>query len=202
MTSTLPLSLSLSQMYFIINQLVAHLPACCFFSLSIKHLLLLVWNVTLCCVLSFIGGRPWRTCLDYYTSTESGGCYQTQALSQVPCSRHATVKHKEDTAGQRQKQTAPDTDSTGQWLRKTKYISKADERGKMLNLRAIRQDIWNLRTNMPSSFITNRVFMVISRIEDKLPKMVQGRKKQSDMSDKNHSDSRAPKQPTFIKFAA
>lgn len=40
---------SLSQMYFIINQLVAHLPACCwvFFSLSIKHLLLLVWNVTL-----------------------------------------------------------------------------------------------------------------------------------------------------------
>lgn len=33
---------SLSQIYFIINQLVAHLPACCFFFLSIKHLLLLV----------------------------------------------------------------------------------------------------------------------------------------------------------------
>lgn len=166
---------SLSQMYFIINQLVAHLPACCcffFFSISIKHLLLLVWNVTLCCVLSFCGCRPWRTCLDYYTSAESVGCYQTQALSQVPRSRHATVKHKEDAAGQRQKQMAPDTDCTGQWLRKTMYISNADERGKTLNLRAIRQDIWNLRTNMPSSFITNRVFTVFSRTEDKLPKMV------------------------------
>lgn len=88
-----------TQMYFIINQSVAHLPACsCFFfyppppslSLSIKHLLLLVWNVTLhvvCCL--SVGCRPWRTCLDYYTSAHSAGCYQTHAVSQVPRCRHA-----------------------------------------------------------------------------------------------------------------
>lgn len=45
--------------------------------------------------------------------------------------------------------------------------------------------------------------MGFSRIEDKQLKWSKGeKKKQSDMSDKSHSDSCAPKQPTFIQFAA
>lgn len=44
---------------------------------------------------------------------------------------------------------------------------------------------------------------VFSRVEDKQSKMVKGElKKCFDMSDKNHPDSGAPKQPTFIHFAA
>lgn len=195
---------SLSQIYFIINQLVAHLPACCvFFSIN-KALIAFSLECDLApCALSFWGCRPWRTRLDYFTSAPSTGCYQTQALSQVPRSRHTATKHKQDAAGQRQTPTAPATrtDCTRQWLKKTMYISSAGGRGKMLNLRAIRQESRNVRTNTPSSFITNRVIMVFSRTEDKLPKRSKAEKK-ADMSDKSHSDSREPKQPTFIQFAA
>ncbi len=100
---------SLSQMYFIINQLVAHLPACFFFSIN-KALIAFSLECDLArCVLSFWGCRPWRTRLDCFTSARSTGCYQTQALSQVPRSHHTAAKHKEDAAGQRQTQTAPVT---------------------------------------------------------------------------------------------
>lgn len=120
---------SLSQMYFIINQSVAHLPACCFFPpLSIKHLLLLVLSVTLRAASpSFWGCRPWRTCLDYCTSAQSTGCYQTRALSQTPRSRHAATEREEDAAGPRRKQkNGPRntrTDCTGQGLEKSMYVS-------------------------------------------------------------------------------
>lgn len=47
---------SLSQMYFIINQLVAHLPACCFFFSINKALIAFSLECDLAhCVLSFWG---------------------------------------------------------------------------------------------------------------------------------------------------
>lgn len=82
------------------------------------------------------------------------------------------------------------------------YISGTDGGGKTLNLRAIRQESWDLRTNTPLGFITNRVIMVFSRAEDKQSKMVWGRKKFFDVYDEKRSDSSVPKQSTFIQFAA
>lgn len=61
------------------------------------------------------------------------------------------------------------------------YISGTDGGGKTLNLRAIRQESWDLRTNTPLGFITNRVIMVFSRAEDKQSKMVWGRKKKKNL---------------------
>lgn len=84
---------SLSQIYFIINQLVAHLPACCVFFFPInKALIAFSVECDLAhCVLSLWGRWPWETRLDFFTAALSPGCYQTAAHSQVPHSRHTAA---------------------------------------------------------------------------------------------------------------
>lgn len=114
----------LSQIYFIINQLVAHLPACCIFFSINKALIAFSLQCDLAhCVLSFWWCRPWRTRLDYCTSDPSTGCYQTHALSQ----RHAPVTRPQNTNKALQEKGDTNSPSNAhnnyirrQWLKKKK----------------------------------------------------------------------------------
>jgi len=122
---------SLSQMYFIINQLVAHLPACCFF-LSIKHLLLLVENMTLHIVCRLSGGAD----LEGPVWTISLGLTPRAVIKHKPSAKcHTAAKHKEDTGGRRQTPRAPVTHTdTGQWLKKNNVYFKCRRKRKDVEL--------------------------------------------------------------------
>lgn len=135
---------SLSQMYFIINQLVAHLLALLlvFFYINKALIAFSLEHDLARCVPSCWEFWPWRTRLDYFTfQLGPQAVFKLEPSAKRPATVTLPQNTKENLQDKgRHKQTSnihththTHTHYPGQWLKNTKYISRACGRGKTLN---------------------------------------------------------------------